>query len=147
MFVVCVLFFCFFFFKQKTAYEMRISDWSSDVCFFRSQPRDVLFIDEIHRLSPAVEGVLYPAMEDFHLDLIIGEGPAAHSVRIDLPPFTLVGATTRSGLINTPLRGRFGIPLRLQFYATDELALCRKAGGWGKSLSYGVDLGGGRNNA
>jgi Holliday junction DNA helicase RuvB len=87
------------------------------------QPRDVLFIDEIHRLSPAVEEVLYPAMEDFHLDLIIGEGPAARSVRIDLPPFTLVGATTRSGLITTPLRERFGIPLRLQFYEPDELEL------------------------
>jgi len=80
------------------------------------QPRDVLFIDEIHRLSPAVEEILYPAMEDFQLDLIIGEGPAARSVRIDLPPFTLVGATTRSGLITTPLRERFGIPLRLEFY-------------------------------
>ncbi|WP_340115176.1 Holliday junction branch migration DNA helicase RuvB [Pelagibius sp. 7325] len=87
------------------------------------QPHDVLFIDEIHRLSPAVEEVLYPAMEDFHLDLIIGEGPAARSVRIDLPPFTLVGATTRSGLITTPLRERFGIPLRLQFYEADELEL------------------------
>lgn len=85
------------------------------------QPHDVLFIDEIHRLSPAVEEVLYPAMEDFHLDLIIGEGPAARSVRIDLPPFTLVGATTRSGLITTPLRERFGIPLRLQFYEPEEL--------------------------
>jgi Holliday junction DNA helicase RuvB len=85
------------------------------------QPRDVLFIDEIHRLSPAVEEVLYPAMEDFQLDLIIGEGPAARSVRIDLPPFTLVGATTRAGLITTPLRERFGIPLRLQFYEVDEL--------------------------
>ncbi|MEQ9606151.1 MAG: Holliday junction branch migration DNA helicase RuvB [Kiloniellaceae bacterium] len=87
------------------------------------QPHDVLFIDEIHRLSPAVEEVLYPAMEDFHLDHIIGEGPAARSVRIDLPPFTLVGATTRSGLITTPLRERFGIPLRLQFYEADELEL------------------------
>jgi len=85
------------------------------------QPRDVLFIDEIHRLAPAVEEILYPAMEDFQLDLIIGEGPAARSVRIDLPPFTLVGATTRSGLVTTPLRDRFGIPLRLVFYAADEL--------------------------
>ncbi len=85
------------------------------------QPRDVLFIDEIHRLSPAVEEILYPAMEDFQLDLIIGEGPAARSVRIDLPPFTLIGATTRSGLITTPLRERFGIPLRLQFYTPEEL--------------------------
>jgi len=85
------------------------------------QPRDVLFIDEIHRLNPAVEEILYPAMEDFQLDLIIGEGPAARSVRIDLPPFTLVGATTRSGLIATPLRERFGIPMRLSFYAPEEL--------------------------
>ncbi len=85
------------------------------------EPRDVLFIDEIHRLSPAVEEVLYPAMEDFQLDLIIGEGPAARSVRIDLPPFTLVGATTRSGLITNPLRERFGIPLRLDFYTKEEL--------------------------
>ncbi|MGK9231785.1 Holliday junction branch migration DNA helicase RuvB [Inquilinus limosus] len=85
------------------------------------QPRDVLFIDEIHRMNPAVEEILYPAMEDFQLDLIIGEGPAARSVRIDLPPFTLVGATTRSGLITTPLRDRFGIPLRLNFYGTPEL--------------------------
>jgi holliday junction DNA helicase RuvB len=85
------------------------------------QPHDVLFIDEIHRLSPAVEEILYPAMEDFQLDLIIGEGPAARSVRIDLPPFTLIGATTRSGLITRPLRERFGIPLRLQFYSAEEL--------------------------
>ncbi len=85
------------------------------------QPHDVLFIDEIHRLNPAIEEVLYPAMEDFQLDLIIGEGPAARSVRIDLPPFTLVGATTRSGLLTTPLRDRFGIPLRLEFYGPDEL--------------------------
>lgn len=87
------------------------------------QPRDVLFIDEIHRLSPAVEEILYPAMEDFQLDLIIGEGPAARSIRIDLPPFTLVAATTRSGLLTTPLRDRFGIPLRLEFYTADELVL------------------------
>jgi Holliday junction DNA helicase RuvB len=85
------------------------------------QENDVLFIDEIHRLSPAVEEILYPAMEDFQLDLIIGEGPAARSVRIDLAPFTLVGATTRSGMITTPLRDRFGIPLRLNFYEFDEL--------------------------
>lgn len=82
---------------------------------------DVLFIDEIHRLNPAVEEILYPAMEDFQLDLIIGEGPAARSVRIDLPRFTLVGATTRSGLITTPLRERFGIPMRLEFYGIDDL--------------------------
>jgi holliday junction DNA helicase RuvB len=87
------------------------------------QPRDVLFIDEIHRLNPAVEEILYPAMEDFQLDLIIGEGPAARSVRIDLPAFTLIGATTRSGLITTPLRERFGIPLRLAFYTPPELQL------------------------
>jgi Holliday junction DNA helicase RuvB len=85
------------------------------------QPRDVLFIDEIHRLNAAVEEVLYPAMEDFQLDLIIGEGPAARSVRIDLPPFTLVGATTRLGLLTTPLRERFGIALRLDFYEPSEL--------------------------
>lgn len=85
------------------------------------QSGDVLFIDEIHRLNPAVEEVLYPAMEDFQLDLVIGEGPAARNVRIDLPPFTLVGATTRSGLITTPLRERFGIPMRLNFYDVDEL--------------------------
>lgn len=82
---------------------------------------DVLFIDEIHRLNPAIEEVLYPAMEDFQLDLIIGEGPAARSVRIDLQPFTLVGATTRSGLLTTPLRDRFGIPVRLNFYEPEEL--------------------------
>ena len=87
------------------------------------QPRDVLFIDEIHRLQPAIEEVLYPAMEDFQLDLIIGEGPAARSVRIDLAPFTLVGATTRAGLLATPLRDRFGIPLRLIFYTPAELTL------------------------
>ena len=85
------------------------------------EPRDVLFIDEIHRLNPAVEEVLYPAMEDFALDLVIGEGPAARTVRIDLQPFTLVGATTRMGLLTTPLRDRFGIPTRLQFYTDDEL--------------------------
>ena len=84
-------------------------------------PKDVLFIDEIHRLNPTIEEVLYPAMEDFQLDLMIGEGPAARSLRIDLPPFTLIAATTRSGLITTPLRDRFGIPMRLQFYAEDEL--------------------------
>jgi holliday junction DNA helicase RuvB len=85
------------------------------------EPRDVLFIDEIHRLAPAVEEILYPAMEDYHLDIIIGEGPSARSVRIDLAPFTLVGATTRAGLLGTPLRDRFGIPLRLDFYTHDEL--------------------------
>lgn len=85
------------------------------------EERDVLFIDEIHRLNPVVEEVLYPAMEDFELDLVIGEGPAARTVRIELQPFTLVGATTRLGLLTTPLRDRFGIPVRLQFYTTDEL--------------------------
>ncbi len=87
------------------------------------EPRDVLFIDEIHRLSAVVEEVLYPAMEDFALDLVIGEGPAARTVRIELQPFTLVGATTRLGLLTTPLRDRFGIPTRLQFYTEDELDL------------------------
>ena len=85
------------------------------------QPRDVLFIDEIHRLNPSVEEILYPAMEDFQLDLMIGEGPAARSVRIDLAPFTLVGATTRTGLLTTPLRDRFGILSRVEFYQLDEL--------------------------
>jgi Holliday junction DNA helicase RuvB len=85
------------------------------------EDRDVLFIDEIHRLNPAVEEVLYPAMEDFQLDLIIGEGPAARSVKIDLARFTLVAATTRLGLLTTPLRDRFGIPIRLQFYSAEEL--------------------------
>lgn len=85
------------------------------------EERDVLFIDEIHRLNPAVEEILYPAMEDFQLDLIIGEGPAARSVKIDLAKFTLVAATTRLGLLTTPLRDRFGIPVRLDFYTTDEL--------------------------
>lgn len=85
------------------------------------EARDVLFIDEIHRLNPAVEEVLYPALEDFELDLVIGEGPAARTVRIELQPFTLVGATTRMGLLTTPLRDRFGIPTRLEFYDEDEL--------------------------
>ena len=87
------------------------------------EARDVLFIDEIHRLNPAVEEVLYPALEDFALDLVIGEGPAARTVRIELQPFTLVGATTRMGLLTTPLRDRFGIPTRLEFYTQDELHL------------------------
>src|ERR1700722_9324833 len=85
------------------------------------EPRDVLFIDEIHRLNPAVEEILYPAMEDFELDLVIGEGPSARSVKIQLAPCTLIGATTRSGLITTPLRVRFDIPIRLNFYNTEEL--------------------------
>ena len=85
------------------------------------QPHDVLFIDEIHRLSPVVEEVLYPAMEDFQLDIMIGEGPAARSIKLDLPPFTLVGATTRAGLLTAPLRDRFGIVQRLEFYSVEEL--------------------------
>lgn len=98
---------------------------------------DVLFIDEIHRLNPAIEEVLYSAMEDFQLDLIIGEGPSARSVRIDLQPFTLVGATTRSGMLSTPLRERFGIPLRLDFYSPEELEkiVTRGAGLLGMPLS------------
>jgi len=86
------------------------------------EPNDVLFIDEIHRLSPVVEEILYPAMEDYRLDIMIGEGPAARSVRLDLPPFTLVGATTRAGMLTNPLRDRFGIVSRLEFYTSDELA-------------------------
>ena len=101
---------------------------------------DVLFIDEIHRLNPVVEEVLYPAMEDRALDLIIGEGPSARSVRIDLPPFTLIGATTRQGLLQTPLRDRFGIPVRLNFYTVPELehVVTRGAG----LLGVGIDKGG-----
>jgi Holliday junction DNA helicase RuvB len=86
------------------------------------EPHDVLFIDEIHRLSPIVEEVLYPAMEDFQLDIMIGEGPAARSIKLDLPPFTLVGATTRAGMLTNPLRDRFGIVQRLEFYSTPDLA-------------------------
>ena len=92
------------------------------------EERDVLFIDEIHRLSPHVEEILYPAMEDFQLDLMIGEGPGARSVKIDLARFTLVGATTRAGLLTTPLRDRFGIPVRLQFYTVEELELIVRRG-------------------
>jgi Holliday junction DNA helicase RuvB len=94
------------------------------------EPRDVLFVDEIHRLSPVVEEVLYPAMEDFQLDIVIGEGPGARSIKIDLPPFTLVGATTRAGLLTSPLRDRFGIVQRLEFYDTRELCsiVTRSAG-------------------
>ena len=87
------------------------------------EPRDVLFIDEIHRLSPVVEEILYPALEDFQIDIMIGEGPAARSVKLDLPPFTLVGATTRAGMLTNPLRDRFGIVARLEFYTPDELTL------------------------
>jgi Holliday junction DNA helicase RuvB len=101
------------------------------------EARDVLFIDEIHRLNPAVEEILYPAMEDFQLDLIIGEGPAARSVRIDLAKFTLIGATTRTGLLTTPLRDRFGIPVRLDFYTDDELEqiVTRGAGVLGMAMT------------
>ena len=92
------------------------------------EDKDVLFIDEIHRLNPAIEEILYPAMEDYQLDLIIGEGPAARSVRIDLARFTLIGATTRAGLLTTPLRDRFGIPVRLNFYTPEELVLIVERG-------------------
>lgn len=104
------------------------------------QAHDVLFIDEIHRLSPAVEEVLYPAMEDYQIDIIIGEGPAARSIKLDLPPFTLIGATTRAGLLTSPLRDRFGIVQRLEFYTVDELAsiVSRSA----KLLNIGMDSGG-----
>ena len=103
------------------------------------EPHDVLFIDEIHRLNPVVEEVLYPAMEDRALDIMIGDGPSARSVRIDLPPFTLVGATTRQGLLTTPLRDRFGIPVRLSFYSEDELlrVVTRGAGLMGLAMAEG----------
>ncbi len=101
------------------------------------QPSDVLFIDEIHRLNPAVEEILYPAMEDFQLDLIIGEGPAARSVKIDLAPFTLVAATTRMGLLSTPLRDRFGIPIRLEFYSVEDLTRIVERGA--RVLSVAID--------
>jgi Holliday junction DNA helicase RuvB len=104
------------------------------------EPNDVLFIDEIHRLNPVVEEVLYPAMEDRALDLIIGEGPSARSVRIDLPPFTLIGATTRQGLLTTPLRDRFGIPVRLNFYTVGELERVVRRGA--RLLGLSVDAGG-----
>jgi Holliday junction DNA helicase RuvB len=104
------------------------------------EPGDVLFIDEIHRLNPVVEEVLYPAMEDRALDLIIGEGPSARSVRIDLPPFTLIGATTRQGLLTTPLRDRFGIPVRLNFYSVPELERVVTRGA--SLLGIGIDPGG-----
>ena len=109
------------------------------------EPHDVLFIDEIHRLNPVVEEVLYPAMEDRALDLIIGEGPSARSVRIDLPPFTLIGATTRQGLLTTPLRDRFGIPVRLNFYTVAELerVVARGAG----KLGVAIDPAGAREIA
>ena len=100
------------------------------------EPRDVLFIDEIHRLSPVVEEVLYPAMEDYQLDIMIGEGPAARSIKVDLPPFTLVGATTRAGLLTSPLRDRFGIVQRLEFYSVAELARIVKR----SAAILGVDM-------
>lgn len=94
------------------------------------EPNDVLFVDEIHRLSPVVEEVLYPALEDFQLDIMIGEGPAARSIKLDLPPFTLIGATTRAGLLTSPLRDRFGIVQRLEFYTTEELeAIANRSAG------------------
>src|ERR1700712_2645084 len=99
------------------------------------QPRDVLFVDEIHRLSPVVEEILYPAMEDCQIDIMIGEGPAARSIKLDLPPFTLIGATTRAGLLTGPLRDRFGIIQRLEFYSVDELtAIVRRA-----ARIFGID--------
>ena len=109
------------------------------------EERDVLFIDEIHRLNPAVEEVLYPALEDFELDLVIGEGPAARTVRIELQPFTLVGATTRMGLLTTPLRDRFGIPTRLQFYTEDELFIIVERNA--RKLGAPADEGGAREIA
>ena len=109
------------------------------------EPNDVLFVDEIHRLSPVVEEVLYPAMEDFQLDIMIGEGPAARSIKLDLPPFTLVGATTRAGLLTSPLRDRFGIVQRLDFYAIDELeAIAKRSAG---ILDLPLDEGGGQQIA
>ncbi len=105
------------------------------------QARDVLFIDEIHRLSPVVEEVLYPAMEDYQLDIMIGEGPAARSIKLNLPPFTLIGATTRAGLLTSPLRDRFGIVQRLEFYATEDLErIVKRSAG---ILNVGIDEGGG----
>ena len=109
------------------------------------EPNDVLFIDEVHRLPPAVEEILYPAMEDHVLDLIIGEGPSARSVRIDLAPFTLVGATTRAGLLATPLRDRFGIPLRLEFYTPEELV--RVITGAARKMGVGINDEGAREIA
>jgi len=109
------------------------------------EPNDVLFVDEIHRLSPVVEEVLYPAMEDFQLDIMIGEGPSARSIKLELPPFTLVGATTRAGLLTSPLRNRFGIVQRLEFYSTAELEqiAARSAG----ILNLSLDADGGRQIA
>lgn len=104
------------------------------------QAHDVLFIDEIHRLNPAVEEVLYPAMEDYQIDIIIGEGPAARSIKLDLPPFTLIGATTRAGLLTSPLRDRFGIVQRLEFYSVEELSSIVKRSA--QMLGIGMDGGG-----
>jgi Holliday junction DNA helicase RuvB len=109
------------------------------------QPRDVLFIDEIHRLSPVVEEVLYPAMEDYQLDIMIGEGPAARSIKLNLPPFTLVGATTRAGLLTSPLRDRFGIVQRLEFYDIPDLELIVKRSA--AILNVPIDEGGARRIA
>ena len=109
------------------------------------EARDVLFIDEIHRLNPVVEEILYPALEDFELDLVIGEGPAARTVRIELQPFTLVGATTRMGLLTTPLRDRFGIPTRLEFYTEDELFIIVERNA--RKLGAPADEGGAREIA
>jgi len=109
------------------------------------EPNDVLFVDEIHRLSPVVEEVLYPALEDFQLDIMIGEGPAARSIKLDLPPFTLVGATTRAGLLTSPLRDRFGIVQRLEFYSTEELEqIAERSAG---ILNLSLDAAGGRQIA
>jgi len=109
------------------------------------EPHDVLFIDEIHRLSPVVEEILYPAMEDYQLDIMIGEGPAARAIKLDLPRFTLVGATTRAGLLTSPLRDRFGITQRLEFYSVDDLAhIVRRAAG---ILGVSIDAGGARELA
>src|SRR5579871_1952971 len=109
------------------------------------QPRDVLFVDEIHRLSPVVEEILYPAMEDSQIDIMIGEGPAARSIKLDLPPFTLVGATTRAGLLTSPLRDRFGIVQRLEFYSEEDLTsiVTRSA----RILALSVDAAGAREIA
>ena len=108
------------------------------------EPRDVLFVDEIHRLSAVVEEVLYPALEDYKLDIMIGEGPAARSIKLDLPPFTLVGATTRAGLLTSPLRDRFGIVQRLEFYNQEDLTtiVTRSAG----ILALSIDAGGARGD-
>ncbi|MGA0024977.1 MAG: Holliday junction branch migration DNA helicase RuvB [Burkholderiales bacterium] len=109
------------------------------------EPNDVLFIDEIHRLSPVVEEILYPALEDFQIDIMIGEGPAARSVKLDLPPFTLVGATTRAGMLTNPLRDRFGIVARLEFYTADELT--QIVGRSARLLEVGIDADGAREVA